>query len=82
MKAKQAILGQTEEKIYEYIESLGIPRRNKEEINKDIGVPYTNYQSIPRPDIPPLNKEFKPTFFETLTDSTTHKDTNPLKSLN
>ena len=61
MKSNKAILGQTEERIHEYLESIGIPKRKKRDV-KEIGLLYTDYSTIPSPDIKPLGKNFKPTF--------------------
>lgn len=85
LKTKKAILGQTEEKIYEYLQSIGIPRREAS-AQKAVGVPFTSYREIPKPDVAPLSKDFNPTFSETLLDnpypSGIRKDINPVDSLN
>jgi hypothetical protein len=61
LKAKEA-LGQTEEKIYAYLNSIGISRkRDKKELTMS-GIPFTEYNSIPRPDLAPLAKTFRPSF--------------------
>lgn len=58
---KSQIVGQTEDKIHQYLEGIGIKRR-KSSKQEPIGVVYTKYKSISRPDIAPLAKEFNPTF--------------------
>lgn len=51
---KKEIIGQTEGKILEYLKSIGIssraPQKNK---NLHLGIPYTAYQTNPKPDVPP-----------------------------
>lgn len=81
LKNKKEILGQTEEKIYEYLLSIGIPRRTASE-QKSIGVPFTMYKDIPKPDIAPLSKTFNPTFSEVLRDDPKRKDISPTNALN
>lgn len=61
LKPKKAIIGQTEERIHEYLETLGIPKRKARD-SKAVGIIYTDYSTIPSPDIKPLAKSFKPTF--------------------
>ena len=54
--SKQTV-GQTEEKIYEYLQSIGIPKRMASE-TKTVGVLFTKYRTIPKPDLAPLAKKF------------------------
>ena len=81
LKTKKSTVGQTEEKIYEYLQSIGIPRKKASAV-KSVGVPYTSYNEIPKPDLAPLAKNFNSTFFETLTDNPKQKDINPINALN
>lgn len=57
----KAILGQTEERIQNYLDAMGIPKRKKMD-TKSVGIIYTKYNSIQFPDIKPLAKNFSPTF--------------------
>jgi len=57
----KAILGQTEERIHDYLDTLGIPKRNNKDTEPN-GVVYTKYNAIQSPDIKPLAKSFNPTF--------------------
>jgi len=81
---KKSIIGQTEENIYAYLESKGISanklKKNKEKLK--LGIPYTKYKDIRKPDLAPLNKNFNLTFKEILTSSSSSDHTNPLNSLN
>lgn len=81
LKTKKGTLGQTEERIYEYLKSIGIPER-KIKADSSIGVVYTSYKEISLPDVAPLAKTFNPTFKETLMDQPRKKDIDPLNSLN
>jgi len=78
LQMKKEIIGQTEEKILEYLKSMGIssraPLKNK---TLKLGIPYTAYRTIPKPDVAPLAKNLKPTFLLVLTLSPTLKDINP-----
>jgi hypothetical protein len=69
-KMKKEIIGQTEEKILEYLKSMGISNRAPQK-NKTIqlGIPYTAYRTIPKPDVAPLANNLKPTFLKVLTYS-------------
>lgn len=67
-KTREEAIGQTEEKIYAYLESIGIPKRKANEV-KTIGIIYTDYSEIAKPDTAPLSKDFNPTFLETLWDN-------------
>ena len=68
---KKAVIGQTEEKIYEYLNSIGVSP-NKEKSTIALGIPYTKFIDIPKPDLAPLKKEFNPTFEETLFSTSRH----------
>ena len=80
LRVKKAAVGQTEERIHEYLQSIGVPKR-KEGTIKTIGVPFTKYSEIPKPDVAPLAKSFDPTFMETLLDNPKRKDVNPIRAL-
>lgn len=81
LKTKKTAIGQTEERIYDYLQSIGIPRR-KATAQKTVGVAYTSYNDIPKPDVAPLAKNFRPTFLEVLTNNPKREDINPIESLN
>lgn len=59
--SKKAILGQTEERIQKYLDTIGVPKRSKTDA-RSVGILYTRYSSIQTPDIKPLAKNFNPTF--------------------
>lgn len=61
-----AVIGQTEEKIYEYLKSLGVSTWENSEV-KRVGIPYSKYDEIPSPDIA-QGKSFNPTFKQIITD--------------
>lgn len=71
VKTDKAVLGQTEEKIYDYLKSIGIPNKRPEKA-AHLGIPYTHYRTIPKPDIKPLGKDFKP--------RSIRKDISPLET--
>lgn len=81
MKTNKAILGQTEERIHEYLETIGVPKRKKKDV-KGIGILYTDYNTIPSADIKPLGKDFKPTFWETFSEKPNKTNSEPLNALN
>jgi len=83
LKPGKAVIGQTEEKIKEYLRSIGIPR-NKVEKKKQVflGLPYTTYKDIPKPDLAPLKKDFMPTFAEVIQSVPVSSSKDPLNSLN
>jgi hypothetical protein len=81
LNSGKQVIGQTEEKIYDYLLTLGIPKRKAEE-TKTVGVIYTKYSDIPTPDLTTLPKNFDPSFIEVLTDNPKRKDVNPLRALN
>lgn len=81
LNPNKQVLGQTEEKIYNYLRTIGIPKRKAEE-TKAVGVLYTKYSNIPAPDMLALPKSFNPTFLEVLTYNPKRKDVNPLRVLN
>lgn len=63
LKEKSKVIGQTEEKIWEYLKTIGIKKNTKKSKPKaQIGIPYTRYKEIPLPDLAPLSKKFNPTF--------------------
>ena len=74
---KKEIIGQTAENNIEYLKSKGISSRAHQK-NKtlQLGIPYTAYRTIPKPDVAPLANNLKPTFLKVWTYSTTHKDIN------
>lgn len=72
LKTKEQIIGQTEERIREYLESIGVPKREASE-QKTLGVLYTKYNEIPKPDIAPLAKKFSISFLETVMNSSKQK---------
>jgi len=64
-KKREEAIGQTEEKIYSYLESIGIPRKKAKEV-KTVGIIYTDYTEIPKPDVAPLSAKFNTTYQEIL----------------
>jgi group II intron reverse transcriptase/maturase len=81
--SKKAVIGQTEEKIYEYLESIGVSREKiKDKTKIRVGVSYTKFSQIPKPDLAPLKKDFNPSFDEAIKASPNFSDINPLNSLN
>jgi hypothetical protein len=80
-QSTKSVIGQTEERIYEYLNSLGIsPEKTKYKPQIAVGLPYTKFNDIPKPDLAPLKKDFVPTFEETISPNSSH--INPLNSLN
>lgn len=79
-KDKTPALGLTEEKVYEYLKTIGISKRKTSE-PKSIGLVYTKYSEIPQSDVTPLYKKFDPTFLEILWNDPKHRDINPVKAL-
>ena len=46
-------------KILEYFKTIGVSSKNlKEMSNKTIGIPFTTFKEIPKPDLAPLKKDF------------------------
>jgi group II intron reverse transcriptase/maturase len=81
LKSKNQIIGQTEEKIHEYLQSIGIPKRKANKMN-NVGILYSKYTEIPKPDIKPLVKKSTSSYLGTVTDSSKSKDSHPLRALN
>lgn len=73
-------MGQTEEKIYNYLESIGIKKKEAGEI-KQTGLQYTKYNEIPKPDLAPLAKNFRTSFEVAIKDGSKNRDANPLRAL-
>lgn len=80
IESKKAVIGQTEEKIYKYLETIGIPKKKPSDV-KVTGLIYTKYNEIPAPDTAPLARSFRPSFYEVLMDNPKHKDINPPRAL-
>lgn len=80
VKNSKRVIGQTEERIYEYLQSIGIPKR-RAIVTKTVGIPYSKYNEIPAPDLAPLAKSFNPTFAVTFADIPSRGDANPLRSM-
>jgi len=82
-KSKKSVIGQTEEKIYTYLKSIGVSQSKMKDISKiKVGIPYTTFNEISKPDLAPLKKDFNPTLKETLTSTPKSRHINPLNSLN
>lgn len=79
-KSTIRVIGQTEERIYEYLQSIGISKR-KAIVAKAVGIPFSRYNEIPAPDLAPLAKSFSPTFAGTFADIPNRKDANPLRAM-
>jgi len=57
-KPNKALIAQTEEKISDYLKSIGIPEdRFKDNPLIRLGLPYTKFGDIPKPDLAPLKKK-------------------------
>lgn len=81
--SKKSVIGQREEKIHEYLTSIGVSASKlKDRKRYVVGIPFTSFKDIPHPDLAPLKKDFNPTFMETLTSSPNNRQVNPLNSLN
>lgn len=80
LRTGKQIMGQTEEKIYDYLISIGIPKR-KAEGAKRVGIAFTKYRDIPKPDIAPLAKNFGITCHEAVMDNPKARKADPLRSL-
>lgn len=80
LRTDKAIMGQTEEKIYEYLESIGINKRETGKL-KQTGLQYTKYSEIPKPDVAPLAKNFRTSFEVAIKDGSKNRDANPLRAL-
>lgn len=81
LKIKKQTIGQTEEKIHKNLEFIGVPKREASE-QKTLGVIYTKYNEIPKPDVAPLAKKFHVSFLETVMNSSKQKEAYPLEALN
>lgn len=82
-KKKKGIIGQTETKINEYLRSIGLPeKKNKKNKSPTLGIPYTTYKQIPKPDLAPLRKDFSTAFLDVIQSSPTASTNDPLSSLN
>ncbi len=79
LRTSKQIVGQTEEKIYEYLTSIGIPKRAAS-TTKNVGVLYTKYRHIPKSDLAPLAKNFGVTIDEVLTN-VKPKEADPLRAM-
>lgn len=83
LRTKKVTVGQTEEKIYYYLESIGIPRNKLDDRTKlSVGIPFTKYNEIPKPDLTPLTKNFSLSFIETIKHTPGASKIDPLNSLN
>lgn len=78
LKYKKAIIGQTEEIINEYLRSIGISEKKiKEKKSPFLGLPYTIYKDIPKPDFAPLKKDFSLTFTDVIQSIPTSSQKEP-----
>jgi group II intron reverse transcriptase/maturase len=58
-KTKKVIIGKTEDKIYNSLTSIGVsPNKLTDKHKIKIGIPYTTWDEIPKPDLAPLKKKF------------------------
>jgi hypothetical protein len=80
LKTDKQTIGQTEERIYEYLESIGIPKRKASKA-KTVGIAFTNYKAIPKPDIAPLAKNFQISIKEALADTPKAGQSDPLRAM-
>jgi len=75
------VIGQTEEKIYVYLKTIRVSPRKMKDISKiSLGIPYTMFNEIPKPNLALLKKDFNSTLILTSLPKSRH--INPLNSLN
>nr|AYM32750.1 hypothetical protein DXG00_000009 [Termitomyces sp.] len=61
-KSRKSAIGQTEEKIYDYLKTIGVQvpsKQPKDKVQTGLGLPFTKYRDIPKPDTAPLKKKFR-----------------------